>query len=85
MALNGLNGQTLGCGIGRIDSSHRGVKTSIRGAHFQTGKLDKVQCHPQRKGEGRGTISGRNEVMTLFWGMLVFSCLKDSYVEKDSS
>lgn len=28
MALNGLNGQMFGCGIGRIDSSHRGVKTS---------------------------------------------------------
>lgn len=85
MALNGLNGQMFGCGIGRIDSSHCGVKTSIRGAHFQIGKLDKVQCHPQRKEEGRRTISGRNKIVTLFWGMLVFRCLKDSYVEKDNS
>lgn len=85
MALNGFNGQMVGCGTGRNHSSHCGVKTNIRGAHFQIGKLDKVQCHPQRRGQKRRRIPRRNELMTLFGGMLVFMCLKDSCVEKENS
>lgn len=85
MALNGFNGQMFGCGTGRNHSSHCGVKTNIRGAHFQIGKLDKVQCHPQRRGQKKRTISRRNELMILLGGMLVFRCLKDSCVEKNNS
>lgn len=85
MALNGFNGQMVGCGTGRNHSSHCGVKTNIRGAHFQIGKLDKVQGHPQRRGRKRRTMPRRNELMTLFGDMLVFMCLKDSYVEKENS
>lgn len=76
MTLNGFNGQMFNCGVGRIDSSHCQL------LDWETGQ---VQCNPQRRGKRGRTVSRRNEVMTLFWGMLVSRCLKDSHGEKDDS